>query len=119
MKTTLVIGASDNSERYSNMAVKLLRFYEHNTYALGNKEGIIGDVEIFKEKKIIHGIDTVTIYLSDKNQKSYYEYILALKPKRIIFNPGTENEELETLANNNNIQTINACTLVMLKTQQF
>lgn len=119
MKNTLVIGASENTERYSNLAVKLLRSYHHKVYAIGSKKGIIDDVEITINKIPLNDVDTITLYISEKHQKEYYEYILSLSPKRIIFNPGTENQELENLAQKNNIQTINACTLVMLKTNQF
>lgn len=119
MKTTLVIGASENIDRYSNIAINLLRFYQYNVYAIGNKKGKIKDVEIAISKIPFKDVHTITLYISEKYQKEYYEYILSLSPKRIIFNPGTENQELENLAQKNNIQTINACTLVMLKTQQF
>lgn len=64
-------------------------------------------------------IDTVTLYLNPANQVPYYDYIISLKPKRIIFNPGTENDELESLANKNGIQTMEACTLVLLSTSQY
>lgn len=118
-KTTLVIGASENIERYSNMAVKLLRFNQHTVFAIGNKIGKIDDVEIMKDKPTLQNIHTVTLYLSPKFQQEYYDYIISLNPKRIIFNPGTENEYFEQLAEENNISAIVACTLVMLKTHQY
>lgn len=118
-KTTLVIGASEKEERYSNMAVKLLRSYRHQVFAIGNKTGIINDVEIVTGQPKLENIDTVTLYLSEKYQKEYYDYILSLKPQRIIFNPGTENDELEKLAEMNHINAIDACTLVLLKTGQY
>jgi predicted CoA-binding protein len=118
-KKTLVLGASDNPSRYSNLALKRLRSYGHPVVAVGKKNSIVGDVTIEKEKKVFDNIDTVTLYLNPFRQKEYYDYILSLKPGRIIFNPGAENEELELLAQKNNIQTIEACTLVMLSTNQY
>jgi predicted CoA-binding protein len=118
-KTTLVIGASEKEERYSNMAVKLLTAYQHRVFAIGNKTGKINDIEIVTGQPNLENIHTITLYLSEKYQKDYYDYILSLKPKRIIFNPGTENEELQELATKNNINAIDACTLVLLKTGQY
>ncbi|WP_128331697.1 CoA-binding protein [Apibacter sp. HY039] len=119
MKKTLVIGASENPERYSYKAVKLLRQYEHPVVAIGNKEGSIGDVSFSKELPDIIDLDTITLYLNPDRQKEYYEYIISLKPKRIIFNPGTENNELVKLAQDNNIVSEEACTLVLLRTNQY
>ena len=118
-KKTLVIGASENKERYSNLAVNLLRQYQHPVVAIGNKIGKINDVEIVMGKPELENIDTVTLYLSEKFQKDYFDYIISLHPKRIIFNPGTENTELFQLAFDNNIEPIEACTLVLLKTGQY
>lgn len=119
LKKTLVIGASPNPDRYSNLAVKRLRMRGHPVVAVGVKEGSIADVDIQKGQPAENEIDTVTMYLNPLRQKEYYDYILALKPKRIIFNPGAENSELEELANKNNIEPIEACTLVMLSTGQY
>lgn len=119
MKTTLVIGASTNIERYSNMAIKLLKQYNHQVFAIGNKVGKIDDTEIEVGKPHFKNIDTITLYISEKYQPEYFDYILSLQPKRIIFNPGTENGELYSLALKNNIYPINACTLVLLKTGQY
>ena len=118
-KKTLVIGASENEERYSNLAVKKLTAYNHTVVALGNKEGVINNTKIVKENPVLTDVDTVTLYLNPINQKPYYDYIISLKPKRIIFNPGTENEELEKLASANGINTMEACTLVLLSTNQY
>jgi uncharacterized protein len=118
-KTTLVLGASAKPERYSNMAVKLLKQHNHQVYAIGNKEVEIYGVNVTKNTPIYENIHTITLYLSPKNQESYYDYILQLNPKRIIFNPGTENENLMAMANAHGIKTLEACTLVMLKTNQF
>ena len=118
-KNTVVLGASQNEERYSNMAVKKLGANKHSVTAIGNKEGIINDTKIIKDNPSISDVDTVTLYLNPKNQKPYYDYILSLNPKRIIFNPGTENEELEKIANEKGIKTMEACTLVLLSTNQY
>jgi hypothetical protein len=119
IKKTLVIGASENPSRYSNLAVKKLAAYNHDVLALGKKKGAIGNTIIETEKLPFENIDTVTLYLNPNNQKEYYDYIISLHPKRIIFNPGTENEELEELAQKNGIITEEACTLVLLSTNQF
>ncbi len=116
---TVVLGASPNTERYSNLAVKQLRQHGHSVVAIGVKEGKIGDVDIIREHPPLQDVETVTLYLNPQRQPEYYNYILSLKPKRIIFNPGTENDELESLASANNIESIEACTLVMLSTGQY
>lgn len=117
--STLVIGASENEERYSNMAVKLLLSYGHRVLAIGNKTGLINNVPIQLGKPNFEGINTITLYINKSIQKDYYNYILSLQPQRIIFNPGTENDELVALAKQNGISAIVACTLVMLKTGQY
>jgi len=118
-KKTLVLGASDNIDRYSNKAVKKLTAYGHPVIAIGNKKTFIDDIPIYKEHLKVDDVDTVTLYLNPQRQKEYYDYILSLKPKRIIFNPGTENRELADLAVKNNIEPVEACTLVLLSTGQF
>ncbi|MEP7258945.1 MAG: CoA-binding protein [Flavitalea sp.] len=118
-KKTLILGASSNPERYSFLALNKLRKFNHPVEAIGKKEEKIADVTVLTEKKPLRDIDTITIYLSPANQKEYYDYILSLHPKRIIFNPGAENEELEILAEKNGIEPIEACTLVLLSTGQY
>lgn len=118
-KKTLVLGASDNPERYSNMAIHRLRSHGHQVIAIGIRTGKVGDVEIQKERVPINDLDTVTLYLNAKNQKQYYDYIIGQKPRRVIFNPGAENPELEKLLSEQAIQPIEACTLVLLSTGQF
>lgn len=118
-KKTLVIGASTNPERYSFLAINKLLKYKHEVVAIGLKNGKIQGVEIETGLMPYNNIDTITLYVNSTNQKKYYDYILSLKPKRIIFNPETENEELFTLAKKNNILPIQACTLVMLSTGQY
>ena len=109
-----MIGASENPERYAYKAVKSLLGKGHEVIAEGLRIGKIDDVNISNEKKFYEEVDTITLYVGPKNQPSWYDYIISLQPKRIIFNPGTENEELISLAKENNIHTEEACTLVML-----
>lgn len=118
-KKTLVLGASVKPERYSNKAVRLLRSYQHEVVAVGAAIGQIEDVRIEEEFPAEGRVHTVTLYLNPALQKQYYKNIIALKPLRIIFNPGTENEELKTLAEKAGIKTENACTLVLLNTGQY
>ncbi len=118
-KKTLVLGASDNPSRYSYLAVQRLRNHAHPVVAIGRKHTKVGDVIVGTEKKAFDNIDTVTLYLNPQRQKEYYDYIFSLQPNRIIFNPGAENDELEDLAKAKGIQTLEACTLVMLSTNQY
>lgn len=118
-KKTLIIGASTNTVRYSYLATSKLRRYKHEVVAIGSKEGTIMDVKIYTDRPNFENIHTVAMYINPKIQKEYYDYILGLKPKRIIFNPGTENYELYALARKNNIEAINACALVLLATKEY
>jgi predicted CoA-binding protein len=118
-KKTLVLGASSNPARYSYLAIRRLREHGHPVKAIGMNKSIVEDVMIETVPTISDDIDTVTLYLNPAHQEQYYDYILSLNPKRIIFNPGAENTELEKLANNKGIKTMEACTLVMLGTNQF
>ena len=118
-KKTLVLGASDNPSRYSYLALHRLRSHGHPVVAIGKKNGMVGDVPIEKEKKEWEDVNTVTLYLNPTHQKQYYDYILSLKPQRIIFNPGAENDELFALAKKSGIIPIEACTLVLLSTNQY
>jgi predicted CoA-binding protein len=118
-KKTVVLGASDNPARYSYLAIQRLRNHGHPVVAIGRKNTKVGDVVIDKEKQPASDVDTVTLYLNPTHQQEYYDYIVSLKPKRIIFNPGTENDALMELAKKNNIETMQACTLVMLGTGQY
>ena len=118
-KKTLVLGASDNPSRYSYLAIQRLRRYDHPVVAIGRKHTQVGDVPVTKEKPNFENIDTITFYLNPLHQREYYDYILSLKPKRLIFNPGAENDELEKIAKQNNIQILEACTLVLLSTGQY
>lgn len=113
-KKTLVIGASENPSRYSNIAANRLLQYGHDIVLLGNKKGMINGYPIETGTPSFHDIHTITLYMRAELQRPLYDYLLSLKPKRIIFNPGTENRELEKLAEQQGIETTEACTLVML-----
>jgi len=113
-KTTLIIGASENPERYSNKAALSLMKHGHSIYLLGSKSGQINGVKIETEKINYNNIDTVTLYINSSLQAQYKEYIYSLKPKRIIFNPGTENSQFFNEASEKGIDCLEACTLVLL-----
>ncbi len=113
-KKTIVIGASDKPDRYAYKAIVSLQKHNHEVIPLGIKDGIINGLEIIKSKPQIKDVDTVTLYVGPQNQTDWIDYIISLQPKRVIFNPGTENIEFENLLKNNNIEPIEACTLVML-----
>ena len=119
MKKTLVIGASENPSRYSHMAINSLLNKQHAVVAIGQKEGVVNGVKIQAKQIPFKNIDTVTLYLNPKGQRDYYNYIVGLQPKRVIFNPGTENPEFYALLGINKIQVEVACTLVLLSTNQY
>ena len=118
-KKTLVIGGSPKPERYSNKAIRLLLEHGHPVVSTGAREAEVGGVKIRTDNPHFDYIHTVTLYVGPARQPQLYDYVLALKPKRIIFNPGTENREFEKLARENNIETVNNCTLVMLNSGWF
>ena len=113
-KKTVVLGASPNPARYSYLAINRLRSHNHPVVAIGKRKGTVSGVDIQTDHEPADGVHTVTLYLNPKNQHEYYDYILSLKPRRIIFNPGTENDELEKQAEEAGIETVEGCTLVML-----
>jgi predicted CoA-binding protein len=119
MKRTLVVGASPKADRYSFIATNMLAEYGHHVYPFGMRAGNINEHMI--ETNWPHGevFDTVTLYLNPSNQVPYQEQILALKPKRVVFNPGTENPVFEAQLRDAGIEAIEACTLVLLRTQQY
>lgn len=119
MKKTLVLGASTKSYRYSNMATLRLLNAGHEVVLVGNNRGEIAGHEILHSTEGIQDIDTVTLYLSPQNQEPYKDFIFQLKPNRVIFNPGTENYLFEQELDNQGIEAIEACTLVMLATGEF
>lgn len=118
-KKTLVLGASENPARYSNKAINMLTSHNHPVVAIGRRKGNVAGVDFDKEQKDWDDIDTVTLYLNPTNQKEYYDYILSLKPKRVVFNPGTENDELQDKLRKQDIKVQEACTLVLLSTGQY
>ncbi|MFD2916350.1 CoA-binding protein [Psychroserpens luteus] len=118
-KKTLVIGASLKPERYSNIAINRLNRYNHEVVAFGLREGQVAGVNIDTNLMPYKNIDTVTLYLNPQRQKEYYDYIIGLHPKRIIFNPGTENPEFQNILKQENIYFEEACTLVLLSTNQY
>ena len=119
MKKTLVIGASENSDRYSNKAIRALVYHQQEVVAIGLRNGEVAGVSFNSEKKIFENVDTVTLYIGPQNQSDYYSYIIGLKPHRVIFNPGTENPEFINQLEKAGIQTEKACTLVLLATGQY
>ncbi|GAK76937.1 CoA-binding protein [Nonlabens ulvanivorans] len=118
-KKTLVLGASLKEERYSNIAIYRLRKFNIETVAIGMRTGMVDDVKIHKELLPFIGVDTVTLYLNAQRQPQYYDYIISLKPQRVIFNPGTENPEFYEKLNQAGIASEVACTLVLLGTGQY
>lgn len=115
----LVLGASEKTQRYSNMALRLLRANNYNTIAVGRRVGKVLDVPIQVGMPHFDDIHTVTLYLNPKNQENYYDYILSLKPSRVIFNPGTENPSFQKNLIDAGIDFEEACTLVLLNTKQY
>ena len=119
MKKTLVIGASPKESQYSHIAVTKLLAAGHPVEAIGRSEFDIDQVHVVVGKEVFNDIDTVTMYLNKDRQKEYESYILSLHPKRIIFNPGAENPPFAETASKHGIETLEACTLVMLGTGQY
>jgi uncharacterized protein len=121
MKKTVIIGATTNSARYAYLAAEMLDAYKHEFVPVGIRKGdVLGKAILnIKEKPEVRDVDTVTLYIGPQHQPQWYDYILSLKPKRIIFNPGTENPEFERLVEESGAEALEACTLVMLRTGQF
>ena len=113
-KKTVVLGATENPSRYAYMAIRKLSAHGHPVVAIGKKPGQVNEIRIETDHVGAEGVDTVTLYLNPKKQQEYYDYILDLQPKRIIFNPGTENDDLIRRAKENGIEPVIGCTLVML-----
>lgn len=118
-KSTAVIGASPNTDRYSYKATISLQSHGHPVLPIGLRKGEINGLNIITDKPLIEDIDTVTLYVGPDNQPAWIDYILSLKPKRIIFNPGTANPAFESKAESHGIEVVHACTLVMLATNQY
>ena len=120
-KKTIIIGASPNPARYSFLAAEMLQDHGHEFVPLALKKGSVLGFEIIdiRSKPVLSNVDTVTLYVGPQRQPDWYEYILSMKPKRLIFNPGTENPEFASLAEAAGVSAIEACTLVMLRTGQY
>ncbi|MDH7446898.1 CoA-binding protein [Aquimarina sp. 2201CG14-23] len=118
-KKTLVLGASLKPNRYSYLAIDRLVRYHHDVVAIGLRKGEVFGVEIETTLIPFENIDTITLYLNPSRQRQYYEYIVSLSPKRVIFNPGTENSEFYEMLKQSNIEVEVACTLVLLSTNQY
>lgn len=119
VKRTLVIGASPNPMRFSYKMVKSLLRHDYEAVAVGIRQGEIGDIKIQTGKPKLHKIHTVSLYIGPKRQPEYYDYILSLKPKRIIFNPGTINKEFMKMAEKKGIEVVEDCALVMVASGNY
>ncbi|WP_298533149.1 CoA-binding protein [uncultured Algibacter sp.] len=118
-KKTLVLGASLKANRYSNYAIQRLVAINIEVVAFGLKKGEVSGVIIDEDLLPYTGVHTIALYLNPKRQHDYYDYIISLKPERVIFNPGTENSEFYDILKENNIDFEVACTLVLLSTNQY
>jgi predicted CoA-binding protein len=120
-KKTVIVGSSPNPSRYAFLAADRLRQYGHEFVPVGIKKGsMVGrDILDIRAKPAISDVDTITLYIGPQRQPEWYDYLLSLKPKRIIFNPGTENPEFERMAEEQGVETIEGCTLVMLRSGQY
>lgn len=121
MKKTVIIGATTNPARYAYLAARMLTEYRHEIVPVGIKDGAVFGKEILNifDRPKIDGVDTVTLYIGPQRQPEHIDYILGLKPKRIIFNPGTENDDFIRRAEEKGIEVLEACTLVMLRSNQY
>lgn len=120
-KKTVIVGASSNSGRYAQIAARMLKEYDHPIIPLGLREGeVLGETILdIKKKPDLREVDTITLYVSPKHQLGWYDYLLSLNPKRIIFNPGTENPDFMEMAKAKDIEAVTGCTLVMLRSNQY
>lgn len=121
METTLIVGATTNKNRYAYLAAEMLHEYGYPFVPLGIKKGTLLGVEILdiRSKPALGPINTITLYIGPEHQAEWYDYLLQLNPKRVIFNPGTENPVFERLLKESGIDYLHACTLVMLRSGQY
>lgn len=121
MKKTVIIGATTNPGRYAYLAARMLTEYNHEIVPVGIKDGAVFGKDILDifSRPAVKNVDTVTMYIGPHRQEEHMDYILGLKPKRIIFNPGTENDEFIRKAEQQGIEALEGCTLVMLRSRQF
>jgi len=118
-KKTLVLGASLKTYRYSNLAIRRLVEKNHEVVAVGLRKGEVENVNIEIGLPCFDEVDTITLYINPTRQIPLFDYVISLQPKRVIFNPGTENIEFIKLLQENTIETLMACTLVLLSTNQY
>jgi hypothetical protein len=118
-KPTVIIGASDHSNRYSYLAANRLVAFGHTIFPLGIRQGRVAGTDIINSRPPLQGIDTVTLYINPSRQPDWYGYIIGLSPRRVIFNPGTENDAFADLLRASGIEALEACTLVLLSTGQY
>ncbi|PZO28198.1 MAG: CoA-binding protein [Flavobacteriaceae bacterium] len=118
-KKTLVLGATTKPERYAFKAITMLTEKGHSVLAIGQNAGEVAGIKIYTKQIPLKNIDTITLYLNPVRQREYYNYIIETKPKRVLFNPGTENPEFYQLLQSNGIKVEIACTLVLLSTNQY
>jgi uncharacterized protein len=120
-KKTVIIGATTNPSRYAYLAAEMLSEYAHEFVPVGIKSGIVLGKEILsiQSKPVINDVDTITLYIGPQHQSEHYGYLLSLKPKRVIFNPGTENNEFEKILETSGVEALQACTLVLLRSNQY
>lgn len=118
---TVIVGATPNPSRYAFIAAEMLTEYDHEIVPIGIKKGELFGAEILniRQKPVIDNVDTITMYIGPRHQPEWYDYLLSLKPKRIIFNPGTENSAFVKMIEEKNIEPVEACTLVLLRTNQY
>ena len=119
MSKTVVLGASPNHTKYSNKAVRSLLRRDHEVVPVGTKSGEIKSLEIRTGKPDIPDVDTVLIYLAPGRQSAYYDYVISLKPRRVIFNPGTSNREFMELLRENGIEPVEDCALILLSSGEY
>ncbi len=121
MKKTVIIGATTNPARYAYLAAQMLKEYNHEIVPVGIKNGEVFGEEILDiyARPALEDVDTVTLYIGPQRQPEHIDYILSLKPRRIIFNPGTENDEFMKQAEDQGVEVVEGCTLVMLRSRQF
>ncbi len=121
MKKTLIVGATTNPGRYAYIAAEMLVEYGNEIIPIGIKKGEVFGKQILdlRSKPVLEGVDTITLYIGPDHQPEWYDYLLSLKPARIIFNPGTENEAFEKMAEDQGAEALQACTLVLLRSHQY
>ncbi len=118
-KKTIVLGASDNPARYSYKAIHALLSHGHEVVPVGIKDVEVAGMKIIKGFPTINNLHTITLYVGKSKQEQYYDYLINLKPQRIIFNPGTENPDFKLICEQNGIETVQNCTLIMLANNLF